>query len=98
MDDLILKTLKEVEDLIERRLIMTREQLRKTTDYTEAMNKIRKYSKGFQFTLYYSEIPKAKANALKILMNDCIKCGLVESISIGVTIQGNIADETFRKL
>jgi|GEM_PF-6320433 len=40
---------------------MTREQLRKTTDYTEAMNKIRKYSRGFQFTLYYSEIPKAKA-------------------------------------
>lgn len=77
---------------------MTREQLRKTTDYTEAMNKIRKYSKGFQFTLYYSEIPKVKANALKILMNDCIKCGLVESISIGVTIQGDIADETFRKL
>lgn len=77
---------------------MTREQLRKTTDYAEAMNKIRKYSKDFQFTLYYSEIPKAKANVLKILMNDCIKCGLVESISIGVTIQGNIADETFKKL
>lgn len=77
---------------------MTREQLRITTDYAEAMDKIRKYTKGFQFTLYYSEIPKAKANALKILMNDCIKCGLVESISIGITIQGDIADETFRKL
>lgn len=77
---------------------MTREQLRKTTDYAEAMDKVRKYSKDFQFTLYYSEIPKAKANALKILMNDCIKCRLIESISIGVSLQGDIADETFRRL
>lgn len=77
---------------------MTREQLRKTTDYAEAMDKVRKYSKDFQFTLYYSEIPKAKANALKILMNDCIKCGLIESISIGVSLQGDIANETFRRL
>lgn len=77
---------------------MTREQLRTTTDYAEAMDKIRKYTKGFQFTLYYSKIPKAKANALKILMNDCIKCGLVESTSIGVSLQGDIADETFRRL
>lgn len=77
---------------------MTREQLRKTTDYAEAMDKVRKYSKDFQFTLYYSEIPKAKANALKILMNDCIKCRLIESISIGVSLQGDIVDETFRRL
>ena len=77
---------------------MTVEHLRKSEEYFKAIAKIRKYSKDFQFTLYYSEIPKAKANALKMLMNDCIKCGLVESISIGVSLQGDIVDETFRRL
>lgn len=77
---------------------MTREQLRKTTDYTEAMNKIRKYPKGFRFTLYYSSIPRARANALEILMHDCIKMELVESISIGIALPGIKADETFRRL
>lgn len=77
---------------------MTREQLRKTTDYAEAMNKIRKYPKGFRFTLYYSSIPRARANALEILMHDCIKMELVESISIGIALPGIKADETFRRL
>lgn len=77
---------------------MTREQLRKTTDYAEAMNKIRKYPKGSRFTLYYSSIPRARANALEILMHDCIKMGLVESVSIGIALPGIKADETFRRL
>lgn len=76
---------------------MTVEQLRKSEEYFKTIDKIRKYPKGFQFTLYYSGTSRAKANALKILMNDCIKCGLIESISIGVSLQGDIVDETFRR-
>lgn len=77
---------------------MTVEQLRKSEEYFKALDKIRKYSKGFRFTLFYSDIPRAKANALEILMHDCIKMGLVESVSIGISLQGDKADETFRKL
>ena len=54
---------------------MTVEQLRKSEEYFKAIGKIRKYPKGFQFTLFYSGIPRARANALEILMHDCIKMG-----------------------
>ena len=77
---------------------MTVEQLRKSEEYFKAIDKIRKYPKGFRFTLYYSSIPRARANALEILMHDCIKMGLVESVSIGIALPGIKADETFRRL
>ena len=77
---------------------MTVQEMRKTNDYKEAVNKIKGYSKGFEFTLDYSNIPKAKGNALKIITNDCIKAGIIESISIGLTLQGEPVDETFRRL
>ena len=77
---------------------MTVEQLRKSEEYFKAIDKIRKYPKGFRFTLYYSSIPRARANALEILMHDCIKMGLVESVSIGIALPGINADETFRRL
>lgn len=44
---------------------MTREELRNHEEYAICMNKIRSYKKGFEFTLNYSQIPTAKANALK---------------------------------
>lgn len=31
-------------------------------------------------------------------MHDCIKMGLVESVSIGIALPGIKADETFRRL
>lgn len=77
---------------------MTVEQLRKSEEYFKVIDKIRKYSKGFQFTLFYSDIPRAKANALEIVMHNCIKMGLIESVSIGIALPGIKADETFRKL
>lgn len=75
---------------------MTVEQLRKSEEYFKTIDKIRRYPKGFRFTLYYSSIPRA--NALEILMHDCIKMGLVESVSIGIALPGIKADETFRRL
>ena len=77
---------------------MTVEQLRESEEYFKALDKIRRYSKGFRFTLFYSDIPRAKANALEILMHDCIEMGLVESISIGIALPGIKADETFKRL
>lgn len=77
---------------------MTIQEFRQSKDYAEAMNKIKNYSKGFTFTLNYSEIQKEKANALRIIMQDCIKDGIVESVSFGLALNGEQTSETFKKL
>ena len=77
---------------------MTKQELRKTKDYKEAVEKIKTYRKGFEFTLNYASIPKAKGNALKIITKDCIDAGIIESISIGLDIEGNFVEETYRRL
>ena len=77
---------------------MTIQEFRQSKDYAEAMNKIKNYSKGFTFTLNYSEIPEEKANALRIIMQDCIKDGIVESVSFGLALNGEETSESFKKL
>ena len=77
---------------------MTVYELRQTKDYKEAVEKIKRHRKGFEFTLNYAEIPKAKGNALKVITKDCIENGILESIAIGLDIQGNFVDETYRRL
>lgn len=77
---------------------MTIQEFRQSKDYVEAMSKIKSYSKDFTFTLDYSEIPKGKANALRIIMQDCIKDGIVESVSFGLALNGEQTSETFKKL
>ncbi len=77
---------------------MTRQEIRETKDYKEVVNIIKGYSKGFEFTLDYSKIPKAKGNALRIITKDCIEAGIIESVSIDLTLQGEPVRETFRRL
>lgn len=77
---------------------MTRNELRNHPEYAQAMNKIRSYRKGFEFTLNYAKIPTPQANALKIIMEDAIEIGLIESIAIGLALDGTFTDETYRKV
>lgn len=77
---------------------MTIQELQQTKDYAEAMSKIKKYPKNFTFTLNYSVIPKGKANALRIIMQDCIDGGIIESVGIGVALNGEQTEETFKRL
>jgi hypothetical protein len=77
---------------------MTITELKKHPDYQAAMRKVKGYSKGFRFTLNYDQIPKAKGNALKILMRECCDLGVVESVQMGLDLQGNIASETYCRL
>ena len=77
---------------------MTREELRREPGYIEAHKKIENYKKGFEFTVYYNEMPAPKRKAMEYLLSDCEKEGLIESISIGVALNGERVDETFVKL
>lgn len=77
---------------------MTKEQLRKTDEYKMCINKITNYSKGFKFTINYNPMPNPKRNALNIVLNDCERNGLIESISFGVNLRGEITDETYIRI
>ena len=77
---------------------MTVKELRESTEYAKSMQKIKSYPKGFKFSLKYGEIPKAKGNALKIIMKDAIDSGLLESVSIGLDIHGEFVEEEYRRL
>lgn len=77
---------------------MTKAELRKTKEYADAMEKIKNYRKGFTFTLNYAEIPRPQGNALKIITQDCIDNGILESISFGLNIHGECVEEEYRRL
>lgn len=76
---------------------MTVSEFRKSAEYAKDKKKIENYSKGFRFTLHINEIPAAKMRALKVLTDDCIKEGILESVSFGLDINGNLVDETFER-
>lgn len=78
--------------------IMSKSEFRKSKEYEEVVEKIKNYPKGFTFTLNYAEIPHKKGNALKVVTQDCIENGILESISIGLSLDGKQTDETFRRL
>lgn len=77
---------------------MTKQEFRESKEYAEMMEKIKGYHKGFKFTLHYGQIPKAKANALRTITQDCIKMGILESKSIGLDIQGNFVEEEYERV
>ena len=77
---------------------MTAQELRNHPEYALCFKKIKAYPKGFEFTLNYSQIPKAKANALKVIMADAVEQGYLESSAIGLSLKGEFVSETFRKL
>lgn len=62
---------------------MTNEELRNNPGYIEAMEKIKNYRPGFEFTILWNPIPRAKANGLRFILQDAMDAGLIKSISDG---------------
>lgn len=77
---------------------MTKEEFRKSKEYKEALEKIMNYSKGYRFTLSYATMPIGKRKAMRILMMDCEAMRLVESIGIGISLEGLFVSETYKRL
>ena len=77
---------------------MTKDELRKSQEYKDMMNRIQSYPAGFTFTLRYVDIPAPQGNALRTITRDAIKHGFLESISIGVSITGQFEEETYKRL
>lgn len=54
--------------------------LRSHPEYIACMTKITSYKKGFEWYMNWSIIPKAKVNALKIILSDASEKGIIEII------------------
>lgn len=77
---------------------MTELEFKQSKEYNDAIEKIKNYPIDFTFILKYSEIPDEKANALKIITRDCIAMGILESVSIGLDIQGEFVEEKYKRV
>lgn len=79
---------------------------REEKEIEKAINKIKNYPKGFEFTINYSAIPtKAKENGMKYILNKAKEMGLIECIATGLTFEDITGEsgrpfneETFRRL
>lgn len=77
---------------------MTKQELREHSQYIFCMNRIRTYQVGFTWTMNWEEIPPAKANALKIILEDAKEIGLIESIKMTYDINLKLIAETYRRI
>lgn len=64
----------------------------------ECVDKIKAHNKGFTFTINYSKIPTEKANVLKLILRDCCTMKLIESTSMGIALNGEFVEESFRRI
>ena len=77
---------------------MTIQELRNHKEYAICFKKIKAYPQGFEFTLNWDQIPRAKANALKIIMSDAIEQGYLEPTATTLALDGTATADTYRKL
>lgn len=81
---------------------MTKETRR---ELDKCVEKIRKFPKGTEFTINYSAMPKAKYNAMSIVLDEAKQLGLIDSVEIGLSFESMRGEtncyaneETFRRI
>ena len=77
---------------------MIAKEFRNSQEYENLIKKIKNYPKGFKFTLPYYKMTQGQKNAMDIIANDSIKEKLIKSVSIGLSLSGEIVEETFVRL
>lgn len=77
----------------------TRKELLKLVD------RIRKYPKGFEFTINYTETTKGQFNALQWIVREAMSQKIIECISTGISLEDcrgetgrPFSEETFKRL
>lgn len=77
---------------------MTITELRQSEEYRVCMEKIRRYRTGFEFTIPFYKMSVGQANAMHRILQDAHGEGLIESVSFSFNLDGERAEETWRRL
>lgn len=77
---------------------MKKIEFRKTKDYKEIYDKIEKYPKGYEFTLYCNKIPKKAWNLLMIIVDDCKKDGIIDDVRFNLNMNLDIVSYTYKRM
>ena len=77
---------------------MNRMEFKKSNEYKEMIEKIKGYSKGFKFNIPYYKMTTGQKNAMYIVIDNCIKEKIIEIVSIGLDLSGNVTEEMFVRL
>lgn len=77
---------------------MNKAEFMQSEEFKRLVQKIEGYSKGFIFTLPIYKMSKAQKNGIDIIIRHCINSGIIQSISIGLDISGNVTEETYIRL
>lgn len=63
---------------------------KKSKEYKDIFKKIKNYHEGFKFTLPYYKMTQGQKNAINIITSDCIKERIIDSVSIGLNLSGEL--------
>lgn len=74
------------------------EEFRKHPEYKLCMDKIKKYRKGFKFTIPYYKMTAGQRNGMSVVLYDAQKQGLISSVAVSYSLGLEITDETYIKL
>ena len=80
------------------KIIMTGKNLKNQKSMRMQLKKINGYSKGFNFTIPYYKMTQGQKNAMHIITSDCVKGKIIDSVSFGLNLAGEITEETFVRL
>ena len=77
---------------------MTKKEFRESKEYADMMKKVKSYPAGFEFSIPYYQMRQGQKNAMYVFTQDCIKAGLLQSMSMDVALLGEITSEKFKKI
>lgn len=77
---------------------MTKTEFLQSKEYGDMMHKIRSYKQGFEFTIPFYKTNQGQKNGINIVLQNSEKESLIESLSIDLSLEGNITEKKYRRL
>lgn len=76
---------------------MANYKLSEHPEYKKCMDKIEGYRPGFEFTMDWTQIPRAKGNALRIILLDAVRAGYLDVVALYPGLDGEVERATYRR-
>ena len=77
---------------------MTKTEFRNSAIYKKYMERIKGYSKGYNFTIPYYKMTRPQINAINVILNDAAKAKIIDSMSFVINLEGEMTEATYIRL